>query len=157
MEIGPYHLDIHGNRLLSGKRAVALSPLGTRVLELLAREPGAVLDRQQIIDEIWRGDFLTGDPALNRVISEIRRAVGDTPRDPLLIQTVHRRGYRLVIKGSSADLSHGNRIVGEGQAMAGSRSDLPWRWLLIAVAGCLLVLLVVKLISDEVMAMSGIF
>lgn len=97
MQIGAYRLDVFANRLAGPDGDIDLSPVGARFLEILARRPGEVVDRQAIIDEIWRGDFLTGDPALHRVVSEIRRAVGENPREPVLIQTVHRRGYRLVV------------------------------------------------------------
>lgn len=96
MRLGQYELDSRRNVLLSSKGEVQLSPLAARLLELLGRTPGEIVDRGTIIDELWRGDWLIGDPALNRVVSELRRTVGDDPRDPSLIQTVPRRGYRLV-------------------------------------------------------------
>lgn len=68
-------------------------------MELLAREPGAVVERNAIIDELWQGNYLVGEAALNRLVSEIRRAVGDNARDPRLIQTLPRCGYRLVQVG----------------------------------------------------------
>lgn len=118
MQIGRYRLDTLANRLSGPEGEVALSPLGVRFLEILARAPGQVVDRHAIIDEIWRGDFLTGDPALHRVVSEIRRAVGENPRDPILIQTVHRRGYRLVVPE-----------LGEGDDIGWNAAPVPRRGL----------------------------
>lgn len=94
--VGGFQLDLLTHRLAAGQRTVQLSPLASRFLQALAVRPGAVVDRAALIDALWRGDYLTGDPALNRVVSETRRAVGDNPRNPALIQTVHRHGYRLV-------------------------------------------------------------
>lgn len=94
--VGEFQLDLLTHRLDRHGRAVQLSPLASRFLQELAARRGAVVERAELIHTLWRGDHLTGDPALNRVVSETRRAVGDNPRDPALIQTVHRQGYRLV-------------------------------------------------------------
>lgn len=94
--IGAFHLDPLTHRLDAGGRTVQLSPLASRFLQELAARPGTVVERNALIETLWRGDWLVGDPALNRVVSETRRAVGDDPRNPALIQTVHRQGYRLV-------------------------------------------------------------
>jgi DNA-binding winged helix-turn-helix (wHTH) protein len=160
MEIGPYILDVYGNRLMDSGREISLSPLATRFLEMLAREPGAVVDRHRIIDEIWKGDYLTGDPALHRLVSEIRRAVGDNPRNPELIQTVHRRGYRLVTREApdSHDLS-GFRLGDlphEHEPRAPAASRMGWAKWAAATAIILLLVLAFKLISDEVMALSWV-
>ena len=96
MRIGRYQLDPLRHTLSGADRVVQLSPIASRFLQALARQPGAVVERAVLIEELWRGDYLVGEPALNRVVSETRRAVGDSPREPALIQTVHRRGYRLV-------------------------------------------------------------
>lgn len=96
MAVGEFQLDLLTNRLDRHGRAVQLSPLASRFLQELAARRGSVVERAALIDALWRGDYLVGDPALNRVVSETRRAVGDNPRNPALIQTVHRHGYRLV-------------------------------------------------------------
>lgn len=97
MAIGRYRLDRLSHRLEVEGGAVKLSPLASDLLAMLAERPGAVVERGRLIDELWRGDFLVGDPALNRLVSEVRSAIGDDPRRPRLIQTVPRRGYRLAI------------------------------------------------------------
>jgi transcriptional activator of cad operon len=96
MHLGPYTLDSIRHVLVSGQAEIQLSPLGTRFLGLLGDEPGKVVERGTLINALWRGDWVVGDPALNRLVSEVRRAVGDDPRKPKLIQTVPRRGYQLV-------------------------------------------------------------
>ena len=96
LRIGRYQLDPLRHTLSGPDAVVQLSPIASRFLQVMARQPGAVVDRAVLIEELWRGDYLVGEPALNRVVSETRRAVGDNPKDPALIQTVPRRGYRLV-------------------------------------------------------------
>jgi DNA-binding winged helix-turn-helix (wHTH) protein len=96
LRVGGYELDPLRHVLLLGPREVQLTPIASRLLQLLAKRPDEVVERTDIITDLWRGDFLVGDPALSRVVSEIRAAVGDDKRRPTLIQTVPRRGYRLV-------------------------------------------------------------
>ncbi len=96
IHLGHYALDPLRNVLLCGAREVQLTPLASRLLQELAKRPGEMVERSALIEVLWRGDFLVGDPALSRLVSEIRRATGDDARRPRLIQTVPRQGYRLV-------------------------------------------------------------
>lgn len=96
IQLGSYALDPLRHVLLCGAREVQLTPLASRLLQELAKRPGEMVERATLIDLLWRGDFLVGDPALSRLVSEIRRAAGDDARQPSLIQTVPRQGYRLV-------------------------------------------------------------
>jgi DNA-binding winged helix-turn-helix (wHTH) protein len=102
MRLGAYTLDPIRNVLIRDAREAPLTPLATRLLQLLASKPGEVFERKDIVAALWRGDWMTGDGALNRLVSEIRRAAGDDSRAPTLIQTVPRRGYRLVVSPSAA-------------------------------------------------------
>jgi DNA-binding winged helix-turn-helix (wHTH) protein len=107
--IGRNELDPLRHVLTGRGGKTQLSALASRFLQALARRPGDVVERSALIDELWRGDYLVGEPALNRVVSETRRAVGDDPKNPALIQTVHRRGYRLVAVAAP----EGGRLVEE--------------------------------------------
>jgi DNA-binding winged helix-turn-helix (wHTH) protein len=100
--LGPYRLDRLSHSLTTPKGEVRLSPLASDFLVLLAEQPGEVVARDRLIELLWRGDFLLGDRALNRLVSEVRSAIGDDPRRPRLIQTVPRRGYRLAVEPAAA-------------------------------------------------------
>lgn len=98
-----YVLDTLSHMLSVNGRPVQLSPLASRLLQLLALKPGEVVERGEIIAALWKGDYLIGDPALSRLVSELRAATGDDPKQPGLIQTVPRRGYRLVTQIAAAE------------------------------------------------------
>ena len=73
----------------------ALSPLGWRLIQILRHSGGQVVDRARLIDELWAGNHLVGEPALNRLVSETRRALrGALGRN--VIETVQRSGYRWI-------------------------------------------------------------
>lgn len=65
------------------------------VLLCLARHAGEVVERDVVIDEVWDGRPSTDD-VLTRCISELRQALDDDTGDPTFIQTIPKRGYRLI-------------------------------------------------------------
>jgi tetratricopeptide (TPR) repeat protein len=69
-----------------------------RVMDLLvalARRPGKVVGREILIAEIW-GETHVASDGLFRHVSELRRLLGDHARAPRYVQTIPKRGYRLV-------------------------------------------------------------
>jgi TolB-like protein/Tfp pilus assembly protein PilF len=81
--------------LISGSETVHLEPKAMQVLLYLVARAGEVLSKQQIVNEVWSGTFVTDD-ALVRAVGALRRAFNDDPRNPRIIQTVPGRGYRLL-------------------------------------------------------------
>ena len=65
------------------------------VLTVLAVAAGKLVSKRELIDEVWRTEYV-GDHALTQVIAELRAALGDDARDPSFIENIPRRGYRLV-------------------------------------------------------------
>jgi DNA-binding winged helix-turn-helix (wHTH) protein len=83
------------NRVCSGDARHQIEPKLMDVLVYLADRAGQVVSRQEIIDAVWAKRFLA-DTLLTRAISELRRVLGDDARAPNLIETVSKRGYRLL-------------------------------------------------------------
>lgn len=65
------------------------------VLVLLHRRAGEVVSSREILDAVW-GDAAVSAHSVAIVISDLRRALGDDARAPRLIETVPKRGYRLI-------------------------------------------------------------
>src|SRR3989449_2541545 len=65
------------------------------VLLHLANRPGQVVDREALLSQVWPG-VVVGDDSLTQVVIKLRKALGDDPDRPTYIQTVTKRGYRLV-------------------------------------------------------------
>ena len=75
-----------------------------KVMELfvrLAEAPGTVVSKQELFDSIWPG-VVVGDDSLTRTVSELRKALGDDARHPRIIETIPKRGYRLIGPTSSS-------------------------------------------------------
>ncbi len=77
-----------------------LRPKSMDVLMRLAASPGELVTRDQLIEDVW-GRALISDEPLTACIAELRRTLGDRRDRPSYIQTVPKRGYRLVAAVSS--------------------------------------------------------
>lgn len=65
------------------------------LLVLLAENAGQVVSKDQILDQLWQGQ-LVGESALTRNIAVLRGLLGDSTRQPRYIETITKRGYRLI-------------------------------------------------------------
>lgn len=83
------------NRVDGPRGAVALEPRVMEVLVYLSRRRGEVVPKEELVREVWGGRFVSDD-VVWRSIAELRRALGDDARRPRVIETVARRGYRLL-------------------------------------------------------------
>lgn len=72
-----------------------LEPKVMEVLLCLASRPGEPVTKDAILKSVWPETFVSDD-VLTRSISELRRAFADDARDPRFIETIPKRGYRLV-------------------------------------------------------------
>src|SRR5438552_6924534 len=89
---GGFMFDSGMRELLADGQPAHLSPKAFDVLKLLLERRPNVVDKQEIYGAIWPNTFV-GDAALNVVVAEIRRVLGDDSKTPKYIRTVHRIGY----------------------------------------------------------------
>jgi TolB-like protein len=83
------------NSISSHGMTVRLEPKVMEVLLCLARHPGETLSKEQLFQAVWPKTIVTDD-VLKRCIAELRRAFNDDAREPRIIETISKRGYRLV-------------------------------------------------------------
>ena len=93
--IGPWLVEPSVNTVSRNGTPVHLEPKVMSVLVCLASAQNAVVSKQRLIDEVWKDTFVTED-VLTRCISELRKALEDDSKEPLFIQTIPTKGYRLV-------------------------------------------------------------
>jgi TolB-like protein/DNA-binding winged helix-turn-helix (wHTH) protein/Tfp pilus assembly protein PilF len=75
--------------------AVQVEPKVMEVLLSLAGHGGRVVSKEELVREVWEGRFVSDD-VVWRSVRELRRALGDDARNSVFIQTIAKRGYRLV-------------------------------------------------------------
>lgn len=76
-----------------------VSPKSMEVLICLADHAGEVVNRDDFSTAVW-GEAVVTDASLTCCISELRRAFGDSPASPGYIETISKRGYRLLVAPS---------------------------------------------------------
>ena len=83
------------NRISNGEISVHLEPKAMKVLLCLADRAGEVVTRQALVDNVWATEFIS-DSTLTHTVADLRRALADDARAPRFIETIPKRGYRLV-------------------------------------------------------------
>jgi len=81
------------------------------VLLCIASAPGDVVARDALLEQVW-GAGSGSQEALSHAVSEIRHALGDHREDPKFIQTLPKRGYRLLIQPAPAEGDTGTIVLG---------------------------------------------
>jgi DNA-binding response OmpR family regulator len=91
VRVGELEIDRRTRRVSVANREVALSPKEFELLSLLGDDPGAVVTRQQIMDEVWDPHWYGPTKTLDVHVASLRKKLGD----PTLIETVRSVGFRL--------------------------------------------------------------
>jgi DNA-binding winged helix-turn-helix (wHTH) protein/TolB-like protein len=123
LQIGAWWADRTTNELGRAGETVRIEPKAMEVLMALAERAGQVVSREALLAAVWPG-VVVGDEALTQSIIKLRRAFGDNPRAPSYIETISKRGYRLIAPlGASALPRHapapGRRRIGSLALLAG--------------------------------------
>lgn len=98
---GDYQFDYGTHLLWRGDQEVKLVPRASALLAVLAERSMHVVTKKELLERLWNGKAV-GDDALTSCVQELRRALGDDPRNPRFVETRHRRGYRLLVPVISA-------------------------------------------------------
>jgi Tol biopolymer transport system component/DNA-binding winged helix-turn-helix (wHTH) protein len=118
------------NRVTSGGQTVQVEPKIMQVLVALVERPGEVVTREELMARVWPGVFVTDD-VLHRAVRELRRLFDDGMEQPGIIETIRKRGYRLV-----APIERVDRSLSPTHVAAGPRTAT-WNPRAVAVAGLL--------------------
>src|SRR5688500_5875599 len=94
-KFGPFLVDGGAYRLLRDGENVPLSPKIIDLLLFLAARPSVLVSKDELFNALWP-DVAVTDNALTQAVSELRQALGDDPGKPKYVQTVARRGCRVV-------------------------------------------------------------
>lgn len=109
LRIGAWCVERSLNQLRRGAQIVRLEPKAIEVLTYLADRPGEVVSREELMAKVWPG-VIVGDDAITHAVIKLRKALGDTAREPAYIETIAKRGYRLI-----APVARQDTVVGERQ------------------------------------------
>lgn len=94
-EFGPWQVLPERGLVRQGPEESHVEPLVMDVFVVLASHGGDVVTKDQLIEAVWGGRPQTDD-VITRCISALRRVLKDDARNPVFIETVQRRGYRVM-------------------------------------------------------------
>jgi DNA-binding winged helix-turn-helix (wHTH) protein len=93
--VGDWLVEPSLNRLSRGGESVHLELKLMEVLVHLAGRPGELVSKRELMDTVWQVEVIS-DGTLTRAVALLRKALGDDVRHPRYIETIPKRGYRLV-------------------------------------------------------------
>ena len=132
LQIGEWRIAPDLNQIRRGDVVVHLEPKAMAVLLHLASQPGEVASRDELLAAVWPG-VIVGDNALTQVVIKLRKALGDTAREPAYIQAISKKGYRLIAAVDRANGEIRDLPKSQHTEPAESRRGAP-RWASAALA-----------------------
>ncbi|OHU88135.1 MULTISPECIES: winged helix-turn-helix domain-containing protein [Pseudoalteromonas] len=95
IEFGEFQFNLALSQLTKNQQEVVLDPRQLALLVFLIENPQRVVNRDELQEHIWQGVIVT-DNAINKLVANLRKALGDDAKEPKYIQTVTKSGYRFV-------------------------------------------------------------
>jgi tetratricopeptide (TPR) repeat protein/DNA-binding winged helix-turn-helix (wHTH) protein len=109
--LGDFFIEPLRGQVVGKGTTAHLPPKAAEVLLCLASNPGEVVARADLIECVWGEGHGSGE-SLSHAVGEIRHALGDHAGDPKFVQTLPRRGYRLVVEPVLASGNTDSIILG---------------------------------------------
>lgn len=98
VRFGPFQLDLRTAELHHNGTATKLAEQPFQILAELVRHPGEVVTRDELRQRLWHSDtFGDFEHGLSSAVGRLRELLGDSADSPRYIETVPRRGYRLIV------------------------------------------------------------
>jgi two-component system, OmpR family, response regulator ResD len=94
IEVGELTIDPAAHRVLRDGEEVALTQREFELLHFLAKHPGRVFSREELMDAVWQYSFYTDTSTVTVHIRRLRAKIERTPDEPRHVQTVWGVGYR---------------------------------------------------------------
>jgi adenylate cyclase len=148
-KVADWYVDPATCRISRGTTVMRLEPKVMEVLVYLANNPGQVVTREDLESRVWAGTVV-GYDALTSTMLKLRKAFNDSPKNPQILETVPKRGYRLVAPVSP---------ISDRASQQQTTTPLPspvepifqsWKWIgLIATILVLTILAGIKLWSES--------
>src|SRR5262245_3852467 len=103
VRLGDFHLDLDSGELVKDGVRMRLQVQSLELLKALLERPGKMVGREELRQRLWPNDtFVDFDHGLNAAVRRLREALGDSAEAPRFVETIPRRGYRLVAETSGA-------------------------------------------------------
>ena len=95
IQVGEWLVQPSLGRISRGSVSIHVRPKVMDLLVYLAARSGDVVSKQNILDDVWKTDAIS-ESALTRTVTELRLVLGDAADAPRVLETIPKRGYRLI-------------------------------------------------------------
>jgi TolB-like protein/DNA-binding winged helix-turn-helix (wHTH) protein len=152
MRFGPFEVDPRAGELRKHGIRIKLRDQSLQILLVLLERPGEVVTREELRARLWPADtFVDFDHGLNAAVNKLRQALADSAEEPRYIETLPRRGYRLLVAPESPAEAPAGLAAVQAPTPAAGQVALPspqrrWYRGWPALAGLFLVALVMILV-----------
>lgn len=137
IQFGVFEVDLKAGELRKSGLRIKLQEQPFQILALLLESPGQVVTREELRQRVWSADtFVDFDHSLNSSVKKLRQALGDDSDNPRFIETLPRRGYRLIVPVTGAIPASVQRVAQETpstESEAKRRRTYNWLAILAAV------------------------
>jgi len=106
LRFGAFEVNASAGEIRKSGMRLRLQGQPFQILLLLLESPGQIVSRELIRERLWATDtFVDFEHSLNTAVKKLRQTLGDDPANPRFIETVPRRGYRLIASVASRSLT----------------------------------------------------
>ena len=101
---GTFYLDLKKEELFKDGTRVKLQGKVHQALLALLRKPSEIVTREELRMQLWPSDtHVNYDANVNTTVNKLRLVLGDSPEQPVYVETIPRKGYSFVAKIEYAD------------------------------------------------------
>ena len=107
IRFGVFEVDLSSGELRKQGIKIKIHDQPFQVLAELLEHPGQVITRERLCEKLWpRGTFVDSEVGLNSAVKKLRDALGDSAENPRFVETLPRRGYRLIVEVEDVGVGH---------------------------------------------------
>src|SRR3954471_12738282 len=136
VRFGAFELDPRAGELRKAGVRVTLQKQPFKVLECLLQRPGELITREELRQRLWPADtFVDFEHGVNAAVKRLRETLGDSAETPRFVETLPRRGYRLIApverdqaRVVEADPATTDRAAADQHLQADEQPARPKRW-----------------------------
>jgi len=145
VQFGLFEVDLHAGELRRSGVRVRLQSQPFKLLVALLAEPGDVVSREALQQQLWGADTTVDfDHSLGIAVNKLRDALGDHAENPRFVETLAKRGYRFIapvkVIEPQAQVPEEEAILPSTALVPATATAVPWRWIAVALA-CLCLIL----------------
>src|ERR1700761_9636959 len=141
LRFGVFEADLDARELRKAGKLLPLQDQPFQLLVMLLLRHGEVVSRDELQSTLWPQTIVDFDHGLNKAVSKVREALGDSAENPRFIQTVARRGYRFLADVNVVERALPDLVIPPeppASALQQSRAPIPappWRYAVWIAAG----------------------